>query len=260
MQHKKTKKTKKNKQQKRPYEVVYGVHPIIEMLKAKKRKLVSIYTTKPLPRGWERIKPYLPKYIPNTQYVSRNILSSMAKGSDHMGLVALTTSFPLAKKLFEPSKQPFILVLDGIQDVGNLGGILRSAYCAGVDGVVLCKRGGAELTAAVFKASAGLAEHLPIYQAPSAKFALQEIKHAGYNVYLAVLHNGKNAMDINYKKPLCLVIGSEEKGVSKEILKEGVKVTLPQRLPEISYNAYVASGIFLFSVGSKFAKIGLQQQ
>ena len=248
------KKKKTSKQKKYKYEVVYGVHPIIEMLKAKRRKLMSIYTTKPLPRGWNRIKPYLPKHIPNIQYVDRNILSSFSKGQEHMGLVALVSPFPLAKQLFNSQTHPFILMLDGIQDVGNLGGILRTAYCAGIDGVVLCKRGGTELTPAVFKASAGFAEHLPIYQAPSAKSAIQEIKDAGYNIYLSVLHNGKNAMDVKYAKPLCLVVGGEEKGVTKEIKKEGELVTLPQRTPDISYNASVAAGIFIFLISKKVGK------
>ena len=257
MQYKKNKKnapgSSKLKDRKRgkkdlPYDVLYGAHPIIEMLKAKRRKLVSIYTTKPLPKAWDRIKRYLPDRIPNTQYVSREILSSMAKSQEHMGIVALTSKYPIRKKPFDPKKHPFILILDSIQDVHNLGAILRSAYCIGVDGVVICQRGAAPLTAAVFKTSAGLAEHLEIYQAPSLKGAIFELKRAGYNFYMAVLENGKNALEVEYKKPMCLVIGSEATGIAKDVRSQGELITLPQRTPDISYNAAVAAGIFMFTV------------
>jgi 23S rRNA (guanosine2251-2'-O)-methyltransferase len=161
------------------YDVVYGAHAIIECLKAKKRKLVSLYTTKPLPKAYERIQPYLPKTIPNIQYVERNILSSMAKSPEHMGVVALVSPFHSRKKAFDPVKEPFLVVLDGIQDVGNLGSILRSAYCSGVDGVILSSKGSAPMTAAVFKTSAGLAEHLEIMITSSLKTTLHDLSVAG---------------------------------------------------------------------------------
>jgi 23S rRNA (guanosine2251-2'-O)-methyltransferase len=237
----------KSKDDKRgTHELIYGVHAILEMLRAKKRKLVSIYTTKPQPKAWKRIEKYLPARIPNIQYVSKGVLDRMACSSEHMGIIALVSPFQFRKKMFDPERYPFILLLDSLQDVHNLGAILRSAYCTGVRGVVLCKKGSAPLTAAAIKVSAGLAEHLDIYVASSIRQAAQEIKQAGYNLYMTVLKNGKNAMDITYKKPMCLVIGNEAIGVSKDILGQGELITLPQSDPDISYNASVAAGIFLF--------------
>src|ERR1700689_4833512 len=93
-------------------EMLYGAHAIIEMLKAKRRKLISIYTTKPLPKAWERISPYLPKHIPNIQYVSRDILDRMAGTPDHNGIIAWATPFRYLTKIFDPQKKPFILLLD----------------------------------------------------------------------------------------------------------------------------------------------------
>ncbi len=243
--------TKKNKSQKQEqYELLYGAHSIIELLKAKKRKLHSIYTTKPLPKAWKRIEKYLPKNIPNIQYINRNTLDKMAGTTEHMGVVALVSPFKYLLKPFDPTKKQFVLMLDGIKDVRNLGAILRSAYCTGVQGVILCKKGGATITAAAHKASAGLVEHLNIYMAPSAQSAAHELKKAGYNLYMSVF-NGKNATRVPYKKPLCLVIGSEELGISKSIQKLGNKITLPQAEPDISYNASVAAGILLFLVSQK---------
>ena len=239
------------KKNKTSNELIYGAHPIIEMLRAKRRKLISIYTTKPYPKAWDRVKVYLPKSVPNIQFVSRAILDRMAGSEDHMGIVAWVGQFPYRKKPFDPTKQKFLLLLDSVQDVRNLGAILRSAYCTGVDGVVLCKKRSAPITAAAFKASAGLAEHLEIYFSPSLKHAIQELKRAGYSLYMTVLENGKNAMQVDYKSPMCLVIGNEATGISRDVLSFGELITLPQSDPEVSYNASVAAGIFLFLLSQK---------
>ena len=243
MQRGKSKKSSK----KLKYDMIFGPHAIIEMLKAGRRKLMSIYTTKPAPKGYERIARYLPKRIPNIQYVTRNALDGMAKSTEHGGIIALVSPFPYAKEVFDPKKKPFILLLDGIQDIRNLGAILRSAHCVGVDGVVISQKGSAPLTPIAFKTSAGLAEYLNIYIAPSAKAAAIELKKAGYNLYMAVI-DGKNALEVSYEKPMCLVIGNEAQGIAKDVQKEGIPITLPQKTPDISYNASVAAGILLFTI------------
>lgn len=242
-------KNKQNKQKQHKMDLIYGAHSIIEFLKAKKRKLYSIYTTKPFPKAYKRVEKYLPKRIANIQYVSRSVLDRMAGSSDHMGIIALVAPMQYSSKIFDIDKKQFILLLDSVKDVRNLGAILRSAYCTGVQGIVLCKKAGALVTAAAHKASAGLAEHLDIYVAPSIEYATKELNRAGYNLYMAVLENGKDATTISYKKPTCLVIGSEERGISKNVQKDGTLITLPQRYADISYNASVAAGILLFLLG-----------
>jgi len=248
---KETMSKKKSSKQTGENELIYGAHPIIEVLRAKKRRLVSLYTTKPLPKAWKRVEKYLPKSIPNIQYVSRDVLARMTGTTDHMGIAAWVSPRKYRKKTFEPDKAPFLLLLDSIQDVRNLGAILRSAYCTGVDGVILCKKGAAALTPAALKASAGLAEHLDIYMVSSLKQAVNELKGRGYTLYMTVLQNGKNALEVEYKKPFCLVIGSEEKGIAKEIRDQGELITLPQKDLESSYNASVAAGIFLFLLSQR---------
>ncbi len=238
---------KKSSKRQLKYDMIFGPHAIIEMLKAGRRRLMSIYTTKPAPKGYERIVRHLPKHVPNIQYVTRNALDGMAKSTEHGGVIALVSPFPYAKQVFDAKKKPFIVLLDGIQDVRNLGAILRSAHCVGVDGVVISLKGGAPLTPIAFKTSAGLAEYLDVYLAPSAKSAAIELKKAGYTLYMAVI-DGKNALDVDYKKPMCLVIGNEAKGIAKDVQREGIPITLPQKTPDISYNASVAAGILLFTI------------
>jgi 23S rRNA (guanosine2251-2'-O)-methyltransferase len=229
-----------------PEQIVYGVHPIIELLKAKARKIFHLYTTDPAPKAFAQIKALLPTSYPVTiSYVGKPKLTEIAGTTDHQSVVAIAAPFVYRKQFFNPEKAPFLLMLDGIQDVRNLGAILRSAYCTGVDGVIVTQRHGAPMNGATFKASAGLAEHIPIYQAPSILQAAQKLKEEGYHLYITNF-KGENAARIRYERPLCLVIGSEDTGVSSSIFKYGTQVTIPQRSNDISFNASVAAGIMLF--------------
>jgi 23S rRNA (guanosine2251-2'-O)-methyltransferase len=231
-------------------ELVFGIHPIIELLKAKKRKIITIYTTKPTPQAWSQIEPFLPKYPIQMQYVTRDVLHKVAGTTDHQSVIAFAHPFPYRKKFFDAKKESFLVMLDGLQDPRNVGAIIRSAYCTGVSGVIMIKKGAAPLTAAAIKASAGLSEHMEIYLASSAKQAAQELADAGYTLYLATFA-GKEATACAYQQPLCLVIGGEGFGISKDIIRMGTAVTIAQRSPDISYNASVAAGILLFLIGKK---------
>lgn len=226
--------------------IIFGPHAIIEMLKARRRRLIALYTLAHTPKSFARIKPYLPKKVPNIQYVSREILDRMAMTTDHAGVVALVSDFAYEKNIFDARSAPFILLLDGVQDVRNVGAILRSAYCIGVDGVVLCGKESAPLTPAAIKASAGLAEHMRIYRARSLKQAVLDLKKAGYGFYMAVLDGGEPALQVTYEAPMCLVIGNEAQGISKDIQSFGTRITLPQRGTDMSYNASVAAALLLF--------------
>jgi 23S rRNA (guanosine2251-2'-O)-methyltransferase len=244
---------KQNTKKQKVHELVYGVHPILELLKAKRRKIFTIYTTKPAPKAWEQIAPLLSRET-QVQYVARDILTRMAGTSEHQSVVAWAGPFVIRKKVFTPDKSPFLALLDGIQDPRNLGAILRSSYCTGIDGVIICDKQGVSITATVLKASAGLAEHLEIYQATSAIAAAQELKKAGYSLYLAVF-NGQDATCVEYTMPMCVVIGNEGTGITRGLLPMGAHVTLPQRSSDISYNASVAAGILLFLIANQQKRI-----
>lgn len=231
-------------------ELIFGLHSILEVIKAKKRKLITLYTTRPEPKGWQQVVDALGEKKVPIQYVERTVLTRMAETPDHQGIVGWVMPFIFKKQMFEHAKYPVLLMLDSIQDPRNVGAMLRSAYCTGIDGVIMIKKGGSPLTATALKSSAGLAEHVPIFLAGSVQEAAQLVKKAGYTIYLATF-NGSNAMQVEFKKPLCLVIGSEGIGVSKSILKEGIPITLPQRTKDISYNASVAAGILSFLVTTK---------
>ncbi|MBT3827935.1 23S rRNA (guanosine(2251)-2'-O)-methyltransferase RlmB [bacterium] len=233
---------------------LYGVHPLIEMIKAKRRRLHTLYTTKPEPRAFAQVKKLLPPRV-QMQYVERAVLTKMVGTSDHQGIVACVDPVSYRQKFFDPKKERFILFLDQIQDPRNLGAILRSAYCTGVQGVIVCEQKSASLSATASKSAAGLSEHLELFRVKNSAQAVRLLNDAGYTMYAAVF-NGQDAATVAYKDPLCLVIGSEGHGVSRVIADHAQRVTIAQRTADISYNASVAAGILLFLIGTskKFVK------
>lgn len=242
-----------NKQNEKAQELVYGVHPILELLKAKRRKIYTLYTTKPLPKSAQEIFNILPKEV-QIQYVARDILTRIAGTTDHQSLVAWASPLVIRKKFFEAKTSPFLIMLDGIQDPRNLGAIIRSSYCTGVDGIIITTKSSSPINSTVLKSAAGLAEHVDILQVPSIAFAIDELKKAGYQLYFATLE-GKEATSVSYNQPLCLVIGNEAVGITKNVLTQGSQISLPQRNSDISYNASVAAGILLFLISTQIKKI-----
>ena len=233
-------------------DLVYGVNPVVELIAAKKRRMVTLYTTEKMPAKIKSLISSKKLERTNLYTVTKERLTKIAGTSDHQGVVGLATPFIIRKKPFDIDKQKCVILLDGIQDPRNVGAILRSAYCAGFDAAIIPQRMSCPLNAVVLKSSAGLAEHIEIYQPPSQIYAVQELKKQGYNFYLGVLSDkSKDATIVDYKKSLCLVVGSEGFGVSKSILNCGVNIKIPQKLSDISYNASVAAGILMFLISSK---------
>lgn len=227
-------------------ELLYGVHPILEVLGQKKRKLYTLYTTPQQPESFVDIQQMLPKGC-NIQYVDREILTKMAGTTDHQGFVARVQPYAYRKKMFDPATEPILILLDSIQDPRNVGSIIRTAVCTGVNGVIIPTRHASPLSATVHKAAAGLAERMAIMQTTSSSHALELIKKAGYNIYLTTIE-GTPIQKTVLDKPLCLVIGNEGKGIAKTLYHFGSHVSLPQTAEDISYNASVAAGIFMFYV------------
>lgn len=232
---------------------IYGIHPVAELLRARRRPLIVLYTTDPQPKAWKQIATHLPQTA-DVRAVSKEHLLRLAGSADHQGVVALTKDLPMRKIMFSPSKHPYLVMIDGVQDVRNLGAILRTAYCAGVSGVMLTSSRTAPFHGAALKASAGLAEHLDILMVSSAGAGADMLLKAGYTLYVTAL-GGTPLPQITFKAPVCIVIGSEGQGVSPQLLTRGTSIMIPQSEPSISYNASVAAGIVLYSAGCALGAI-----
>jgi 23S rRNA (guanosine2251-2'-O)-methyltransferase len=144
---------------------------------------------------------------------------------------------------------PFLLLLDEIEDPQNLGAILRSAECAGVDGVILPERRSAGLTEAVYEVSAGALEHLKVARVPNLVQTMERLKDRGIWLVGAESGGGGGYWEFDYTQPLGLVLGSEGKGLRPLVRKTCDKVlSIPMRGKVNSLNVASAASVFLFEV------------
>ena len=146
-------------------------------------------------------------------------------------------------------RDPFVLVLEHLQDVTNFGTLLRSAEAAGVDGVVFPERGAAPLSAAAVKASAGASEHLLIARLPSIGEAIHELKVRGLRLVAADQGAPASAWQSDLSGPLAVVVGSEGSGLSGATKRRcDLLVGFPMAGRVASLNAATAGALLLFEV------------
>lgn len=173
-------------------------------------------------------------------------------GPHHQGIAAVAACkeyaavddlFAAAEKSGEP---PFFVICDGIEDPHNLGAILRSAEAAGVHGVIVPKRHGAGLTSAVYKASAGAVEYVPVARVANITQTIRDIQKRGVWVY-GLDMDGEIWCGADLRGAAALVVGSEGKGISR-LVKDTCDhlVSLPMSGRIGSLNASVACGILLY--------------
>ncbi len=144
---------------------------------------------------------------------------------------------------------PLILILDSIQDTHNVGAILRSAECSGVDGVIITKHHSAPVNETVFKTSAGAAEHLKICQVNNLVHTIKQLKENGYWIIGSSLENSKPYSEVDYKLPVALIVGNEERGIRKLTAENcDILVRIPMKGKIQSLNVSVAAGILLFEI------------
>jgi 23S rRNA (guanosine2251-2'-O)-methyltransferase len=144
---------------------------------------------------------------------------------------------------------PLILILDSIQDTHNLGAILRTADCSGVDGVIITKHNSAPVNATVAKTSVGATEHVKICVVNNLAQTIEVLKGNGFWIAGSSLDNSKNYTGIDYKIPLALVVGNEEKGIRKLTADNcDFLLNIPMKGKIQSLNVSVATGILLFEV------------
>lgn len=145
--------------------------------------------------------------------------------------------------------QPLILILDSIQDTHNVGAILRTAECSGVNGVIVTKHNSAPINETVVKTSAGATEHLKICEVVNLNNTLQHLKDEGFWIVGSSLEGAKDFREVDYKLPVALVVGNEEKGIRKLTADNcDFLVKIPMKGKLQSLNVSVASGILLFEM------------
>ena len=180
------------------------------------------------------------------QYVDKSVLDKESETGRAQGVIAFVSEYEYAdfSELCAPKEGArFVVVCDGVEDVHNLGSILRVAECAGADGVIIPKNKSAQVTGAVVRISEGAANHIKVARVPGVNYAVDELKKSGFWVY-ALEADGENIYDCDLTGDIALVVGGENSGVAALTKKKCDKVlSLPLKGKVNSLNASVALGI-----------------
>jgi 23S rRNA (guanosine2251-2'-O)-methyltransferase len=149
----------------------------------------------------------------------------------------------------EAGETSIILILDGIEDPHNLGAIIRSAECFGVDGIVIPKNNACPLNVTVMKTSSGAATYVPVARVTNIAESLEKLKNAGYWVYGTDAKAKQSLAKTNFDKKTAIVIGSEGKGMRQLVTKRcDVLISIPMFGRINSLNASVSTGIVLYEI------------
>jgi 23S rRNA (guanosine2251-2'-O)-methyltransferase len=233
-------------------EVLYGYHPVREALRVGKRELLEICLPKgkSSPRLEELVSLAVAARVPIKQ-VPMGRIETMAGTQFHQGVCAIAGPYPWSdvSRLLKTAKgvDPLLLLLDHVVDPHNLGALLRTAFCAGLDGVVITKDRSAQPTPAVSKASAGTMEHISLTRVTNMVSTMTTLKESGLWIAGLDKHKGKSIFASDLTGPMALVIGSEEKGIRPLVKKHcDLMVAIPQIGDVDSLNASVAGGVVMY--------------
>ena len=174
---------------------------------------------------------------------------------NHQGVLAMLSAVTyhrlehLVPMLYEEGMLPFIVVLDGITDVRNFGAIARTCECAGADAIVIPERGSVSVGGDAVKTSAGALLHRPVCRERSTAQAVKFLKDNGYMVVAASEKADINYTQPDYTKPVAIVMGAEDTGISPQVLRLcDTFVSIPQMGHIGSLNVSVAAGVMMYEV------------
>ncbi len=237
--------------------LIYGRKPVLEALNSNE-EIEKIY----LLHGQKgeiinSIRIAAKKKGINCTEIPFHKFKSLIKNQNAQGVIAVKSEIKyfLIDELIQLTKsktQPIILILDRIQDTHNLGAILRTAECAGVDGVIITINESAPINETVIKTSAGAVEHLKISRIKNLIPIIEQLKDNGFWIVGSALDNAVDYTSIKYDFPTALILGNEEKGIKKIILDKCdfiVKIPMIGKLQ--SLNVSVTAGILLFNIWEK---------
>ena len=239
-------------------ELVFGVNPVREALRGK-RGIHALYVqSTATDHRLEKILELAREKGVGVIKRDREDLTRMCGSSHHQGMALRVAPFPYADlddiivSTAQGGLTGFLLVLDGIQDPHNLGALVRTAACAGANGVIIPKDRACGITTVAEKTSAGAVETIPIAQVINVAQALDVMKKSGYWVYGLTGEVGTSLYSVNFSGNIALVVGSEGEGIRPLVRKQcDVLVSIPQYGGVGSLNASVAGGIALFEVARK---------
>lgn len=237
---------------KRRKDIVFGRQPVVELFETEAR-VDKVYLAKNATgESIGMIRAAARNFRVPLQIVPKEALNRMT-GGNHQGVIAVTAEIAYQKlediipHLYEQGKTPFFIVLDGITDVRNFGAIARTAAAAGVHAVAVGMKDAAPANSEAVRTSAGTLRKLNVCREKSAKAAVELLRMHGIPCYGLEGSGDIAPWDCNLNEPVCLVLGSEEHGISgsvKALLQGTIKLPIAANID--SYNVSVAAGMICY--------------
>ena len=235
-------------------EYIFGLHSVFEAIEAG-RDIDKILVKKDLHSDMAvRLHDLARRYQIPMQRVPVEKLNRITR-KNHQGVIALLSAVTYQKlehvvpQFYEDGIQSFMLVLDGVTDVRNFGGMARTAECCGVNAIVIPEKGSVTVNGDAVKTSAGALNYLPVCRERNLYDAVRFLKDNGYQVVVATEKADYNYTRGNYTGPVAIVMGAENCGISPDVLKLcDTKVSIPMFGHIGSLNVGVAAAVMMYEV------------
>lgn len=247
---------KSNEQRAMSNELIYGINPVLEALKSGERNFKEILI-EAVRKGNEIHKIELLAKSRNIRIKreSGSVIENISGTNRHQGVLAVVLPkkeielYELIEQLYKKDNKPVIVILDGIEDPGNLGAIIRSAEALGIGGVIIPKDRAAGVTPVVVKRSAGAIEHIPVVRVTNISNTIEELKEKGFWIVGVEAGAEKNCFSLSYNDPIVVVFGSESKGM-RRLTKEKCDfiVSIPMKGKVSSLNISAACAIIFYEI------------
>ncbi len=233
--------------------LVFGIRPVAEAVESGKQ-IEKIYIRKGADgQLMNDLRDLCIRQRLRIQEVPVEKLNRLTKGN-HQGVVAQIAAIEYVgvQDILDrvpDDETPLIVMFDGVTDVRNFGGIARSAECAGAHGIITSLKSSAPVNSEAMKASAGALSRIPVCRVGSIRNTIKALQSEGFQIVAATEHSRKLMYDADLRKPTVIVMGSEDNGISKEVLKlcdEQLAIPLIGAIESLNVSA--AAAVMLFEV------------
>jgi len=235
-------------------EFIFGMHPVMEVIRGG-RQIDRVLVRRGLRGGlYHELMQVVNEYAIPWQVVPQEKLDYITR-KNHQGVIAWLSAIEfqnienIVPRIFEEGGDPLLLMLDGVSDVRNFGAIVRSALCFGAHAVIIPEKNSARISPDAVKASAGALSTFPVCRVKSLTKCLTWLRESGLKAVAATEKAEKQVSDAGMTGPLVVILGSEERGISRELLELSDKqVSIPITGTIGSLNVSVSAGILLYEI------------
>lgn len=231
--------------------LIFGIRPVVEAIEAG-RQIEKLYIRKGAEgQLMNELRDLCLRHRVRVQEVPVEKLNRLVRGN-HQGVVAqiAAIAYVQLEEILErvpDDETPLVVVFDGVTDVRNFGAIARSAECAGAHGLIVPLKNSAPVNAEAIRSSAGALTTIPVCRVGSVRNTLRQLQTEGFQVAAATEKSRKLLYDADFRRPTAIVMGAEDTGVSREVLKlcdEQLAIPMIGRIESLNVSA--AAAVMLF--------------